>query len=235
MRASSAGFTLIELLVVVSIIAVLSSMLMTSIKLVRESALGTRCASNERQMALASEGYTQEWDGMVIPSYTGPASWKYWYDLMAPYTEESDIIANPARGRVLRGCPGWLRSTYYTSLAVGSWQWQQYSGYCETQFLLPQNQITPTGVGPYPFGCTLYNPGLWSDTLDNPVAQITKRSDRPFIHDADNCMGVAGWSVSAAAKAVIERHLGKSNVLYFDGHVARATWTELVAGESLKK
>jgi prepilin-type processing-associated H-X9-DG protein len=114
-------------------------------------------------------------------------------------------------------------------------QWQQYSGYCETQFLLPQNQITPTGAAPHPFGCTLYNPPLWSTTLDNPVALITKRSDRPFIHDADNCLGVAAWSNSVAAKAVIERNVGKSNVLYFDAHVARASWATLVAGESLTR
>ena len=229
------AFTLIELLVVIAIIALLAAMLLGSIKIVRESALGTRCQSNLRQIATAGEAYTQEWEGMLVPSFTGPASFRYWYDLLATYTEESSIVANPARGRILRGCPGWLHGSSYAGLTVGSWQWQQYSGYCETQFLLPQTQITVGGVGPYPFGCTLYNPPLWGTSLDNPVAQITKISERPFVTDAENCIGMTSWNSSVAAKAAIQRHVGKANVLYFDAHVGRDSWSGICVGQALPR
>ena len=64
------GFTLIELLVVISIIAVLASMIMPAIKLVRSSAWSTKCQSNLRQFGLANFAYAGDWEGFLVPVYT---------------------------------------------------------------------------------------------------------------------------------------------------------------------
>ena len=61
------GFTLIELLVVVSIIAVLASMLLPAIGLVRTAARTARCTSGLRQMGMANVAYTTDWEGWYVP------------------------------------------------------------------------------------------------------------------------------------------------------------------------
>ncbi len=59
------AFTLIELLVVVSIIAVLAAMLLPAVKTVREMAHESRCASNQRQLALALLQYANDREGVL--------------------------------------------------------------------------------------------------------------------------------------------------------------------------
>lgn len=54
------AFTLIELLVVISIIAILASMLIPVISLVRDAAIATKCVSNLRQIALAYNAYATD-------------------------------------------------------------------------------------------------------------------------------------------------------------------------------
>jgi prepilin-type N-terminal cleavage/methylation domain-containing protein/prepilin-type processing-associated H-X9-DG protein len=65
--APAAGFTLVELLVVVSIVALLLSILLPSLRGAREEAKAAVCASNIRQIALANLGYAVEYHGRFCP------------------------------------------------------------------------------------------------------------------------------------------------------------------------
>ncbi len=61
------AFTLIELLVVVSILALLVSILLPSLKGARDQAKSVVCGSNIRQLALANELYANDHEGRFAP------------------------------------------------------------------------------------------------------------------------------------------------------------------------
>lgn len=69
--AVSNAFTLIELLVVIAIIAVLTAILFPVFASARKSALTTSCLSNLRQIGLATQMYTDDWDD-TFPYNAGP-------------------------------------------------------------------------------------------------------------------------------------------------------------------
>lgn len=70
--ASRAGaFTLIELLVVISIIALLTSLSLFAVKMVREMAYSSVCANNQRQIGMCFLAYANDWDG-ITPQHWHP-------------------------------------------------------------------------------------------------------------------------------------------------------------------
>jgi len=65
MRRSA--FTLIELLVVIAIIAILAAILFPVFSQAREKARQAACISNNRNIALSYQQYTQDYDERVMP------------------------------------------------------------------------------------------------------------------------------------------------------------------------
>ncbi len=65
------GFTLVELLVVIGIIAVLIAMLLPSLAKARAQAMRTECLSNQRQIGVALQIYSNEWRGWLYPPNRG--------------------------------------------------------------------------------------------------------------------------------------------------------------------
>ena len=67
----SQGFTLVELLVVLAIVGLLMALLLASVMQVRAAARRTRCLANLRQLAAASQLYSTEHSGWIVPAYWG--------------------------------------------------------------------------------------------------------------------------------------------------------------------
>lgn len=103
------GFTLIELLVVIAIIAVLIGILLPSLSAARDSARTIKCASNLRQLAVASLSYAGDnkgaycsgpWEPEKAESY-GPPDKAGWVADFAngEYSRPGDVLCptHPAR------------------------------------------------------------------------------------------------------------------------------------------
>jgi prepilin-type N-terminal cleavage/methylation domain-containing protein len=110
-RTSSRGFTLIELLVVIAIIAILAAILFPVFARAREAARKTSCASNLRQLGMATTMYVQDNDECFPLHYTLPpndTSGDYWFGsvtngvvdktqgMLYPYTKNSQIQLCPS-------------------------------------------------------------------------------------------------------------------------------------------
>jgi prepilin-type N-terminal cleavage/methylation domain-containing protein/prepilin-type processing-associated H-X9-DG protein len=94
------GFTLIELLVVIAIIAILAAILFPVFARARSKAMQTSCLANVKQIDLALNMYTSDYDA----HYPGPLSWTGWYYgtdpnpyyLLTPYIKNNQLWVCPS-------------------------------------------------------------------------------------------------------------------------------------------
>lgn len=78
-------FTLTELLLVITIISVLTSMLLPSLKKVRDKAWQTQCLNELKQIHFSSMNYAEDYSGYLIPclgaGFMGRTSTTYWQQI----------------------------------------------------------------------------------------------------------------------------------------------------------
>ena len=208
------AFSLIELLVAISIIGLLTAILLPALKQARECARAAACASNLRQMGLATQMYVDDY-GRYFTYYKDLGSDRLWY-----FGLESPFNPNGAPGtrlidltkaklypytQAIHGvevCPGY---NYYSPL------WRQ-------KF----NQITDGyGLNDLLFGMSLNNltnsPAhvvCFADAADLNTIQPPASSAHPmieefyYVHPYVNQIPTTHF-----------RHNARANVLFCDGHV----------------
>src|SRR5450432_3185412 len=90
-RQRRQAFTLIELLVVIAIIAILAAILFPVFAQAREKARQTSCLSNNKQYALATLMYVQDYDEtMPYSAYLGPGNCvATFYQVVNPYVKNA--------------------------------------------------------------------------------------------------------------------------------------------------
>ena len=103
--AERIAFTLIELLVVIAIIAILAALLLPTLSRAKQSAHLARCASNLRQIGLATAQYVG--DQGAYPGYwtnngnSGSYSPSFWFYQLGPYASDPSWT-----GVSVYRCPG---------------------------------------------------------------------------------------------------------------------------------
>jgi prepilin-type N-terminal cleavage/methylation domain-containing protein/prepilin-type processing-associated H-X9-DG protein len=231
MRRSA--FTLIELLVVISIIAVLASMLLPAISMIRDMARGTACSNLLRQYQLANIAYASDHDGLVWPRYvyspTGgnhPVWWAYlgagwsYLDVAAdtnkngPFPEVIGANAVPTK----LNCPSVPRDGRDHGTGVYGYTLENGYGAYSNQW--------PAWPPPVGYAATV------------PLGRIVKSSEKVSFVDS------TGWKVYQGSPVTLDdvkdakdsidpnkphyamaRHRGRINAAYWDGRSGQVTQT----------
>ncbi|MBN8524496.1 MAG: type II secretion system protein [Planctomycetes bacterium] len=219
-----AAFTLIELLVVISIIAVLAATLLPAVRVVRETARQSACASQMRQIGLGLMLYADENDGFLPPRYISnadlPASWL------------GDALYSGG-GTAVWTHPRLIGSTMEDAYDLVDGQAVAGS---RSLFRCPSTSLTVTNPN-YGFSA-LASPDIWTPwgswhgrvpmqryLLRSLVALVSETSEPRWEVTPGNLQsGPAGASIGWAAGQIapftlIRRHQDGVNLIFADGRV----------------
>ncbi len=199
------GFTLIELLVVISIIAILMGILMPVLNKARQQTNKLICTSNMRQIGIATQVYVIDSNYRLPPSSCRITdSNKYWLSVLSKYTRE----------QLLFHCPSDKSDNFVDwDRPLNEQQDRRYSSFAVNALLDPV--CFRYGGTTNQYNCV--------DKICKPMycIWISEAPDTENFQSADH-IHPESWEGSVEyAKTFIafDRHMGKSNYLFADGHV----------------
>lgn len=253
-RRLTAGFTLIELLVVIAIIAILAAILFPVFAQAREKARQIACLSNARQLATATEMYTQDYDELILGAAMYPTNAQgankndtvLWTTSVQPYVKNEQIFL----------CPSGQNAGFASNWDSRGWQSIGYNG---------TTAVDPDGIDGFMGGslslASLDEPArsvLMADTPNGPKGTSTSankyrgyvfeprngqqnaadfRLSTPLVADRDLVQELGGSLGAGQLKPVYCRHSrdgqnhGLSNIVFADGH-AKAVTAAAILGQA---
>ena len=212
------GFTLVELLVVVSIIALLLSIMVPSLRSVKDKAKIISCRLNLRSMHLGAIMYSQENDSKLFSYDTG-----LYIDKMALYTDSIDevrycastrVVAEPSHGYVynwgnygsadLAWCWKYLAEPEYGSYSFNGWFYSSH-GNSDPRYYGSVDAVS------FPKRTPCFIDAMWVDSWPDA-------SDEPDPN-LDLSLGAGASSYGQMNRLLTNRHGDKTNVAMIDGRV----------------
>jgi len=116
-RPPNTAFTLLELLVVIGIIALLAALLLPALTRAREAGRATACLSNLRQLGLAIQLYTQDYNNRLPIMRDQPAGASATNEPAGPDRVLAPYLGNK---KILR-CPSDANNLFETTGSSYSW------------------------------------------------------------------------------------------------------------------
>ncbi len=212
LQTSRKGFTLIELLVVIAIIGILASMLLPALAKAKTKTQSIKCTSNLSQMVKALHMYSHDDKAGFHPAYGG-VNWNnnFWFHKIVRYCSDDHKILF---------CP---RCVNGTTVRWGGSQ-DSWGGWNDDKRINGGNPIP----GSYTFnGWNHHDGGSFEQRMQDPSDGIP--TDHPAFSDGNWvdtwCLPtdappptLNGANNSGMARVVVNRHEGKINVVFNDGH-----------------
>ncbi len=204
--APSPGFTLVELLIVIAIIGILAALMVPALSGAMESANTRQCANNMRQIGLAVRAYAAAWDFRLPPSscpYAKAAQKEWWLNALQPY----------AGNKLLYRCP----SDPTENLRFIDWQYPPEDASTWEEYRWSSYATNGRMDTAYP---TL-------DSVPKPSATIYVCESPRGALGADH-VHTERWIGELDVKNSVahDRHSGRANYLFLDGHVDTLTLEE---------
>ena len=212
------SFTLIELLVVIAIIAILAAMLLPALSSARESARGSHCVNNLKQIALGIRMYVG--DNEYIPATKQHNIW--WYTRIEPYLPAGESTTGKmANGATTTG-PRWYFETteyrcpsdakqYMTTCAPGaglSYGMNPFLGSEGNQDSTRRSYVSDSQVN------MPSHLGVLVEVSYYPTFNPHGNGYDPLTYAPDH----ANVAVNNS-QAIVLFHNGHTNVSFYDGHV----------------
>ncbi len=222
----AAGFTLIELLVVIAIIAILAGMLLPALARGKAAAISAKCKSNLRQFTIALTVYVNDHQFYPLQAPTNGGNWSEALSLDArsfnPRATSSTMVeANTP----VCPAPGFLRQGAVFPSIYG------YNG--DGTVNLHSQKEVPKKI----FGLGLGGVS-WPGLGENPVPGAAVKEPADMIAFGDGFAGLQTKEISYSGsvgqnlfgyvtsedkpifnKAARDRHRGRLNIGFCDGHV----------------
>lgn len=225
-RPRSAGFTLTEVLITIVIIAILASIMFALVRSMREKAQAAACVQNLRQIGIGLHAYIAENSGRFpvggedVSTNAGGVQTICWYDAAADNMgREFEFKPRREWERLpdAFGCPSGHGKAYLNDIqdGVNSNGWP-YTGDYAANFYLghPNHKV------------------LTLSAVKNP-------SSTPYVQDTvcQNNFGAGIFAKGPSKKtwmdkskrsdpAFADRHGGRGNILWVDGHVSTMQYSE---------
>jgi|GEM_PF-1699295 len=219
-RKMRQGFTLVEMLVVVAIMLLLAAILMPALNRAKEFGRAARCASNLRQLHVATLNYAGDngqlprcrssWDGDLDDNWWHSHGWVAWYDVSGAQDKCSG--AKPSDGNYQwRGVQG------YATITNGT-LWP-YTGHQDVY-------LCPTFALPKVCGQTDAMRAYSMNTNAHCLAIGSYRASTLVLFGDDrnitNAAASGGQDGQFAINEVAQWHSGtRGHVVYADGRVEK--------------
>ena len=206
------AFTLVELLVVVAIIGILAALAFAPAKKMISRAQGVACMSNLKQISAGLVAYAADNDGKLPPAANLASPSGQWYNVLEPYIGGGNLSWNSTARPKWQQCPS-QRFPKMSALTVGyGWNYENF-GHDDWD-----------------------GPGQANGGAFSRMAQVPRPARTIIIGDSCDSTDPADdfrhrYIYSSASFLWAQRHDGRGNYLFLDGHVESLTPAQLLSAK----